>query len=552
MRATEVVRNSAKAGVGSMLAAVLFLGSSTYALAQDGAVVYLSPDPADRYRPVVATASGEALLADIDSITPPSLSPNGTRVAFTGSLGNESLALYAVFLVDTDGSNLVQLTQGSFGEMDPAWSPNGTRIAISQNQAGGITAQACCRLAVVDVATGSVTGLTSPIGAARPSYSPNGSLIVFDTPTGIWKIPATGGTPVRIATVGYDATVSPDGQRVAYLVDVASGRELRVTSINGGSATTVYSTSWRVEAPHWEASRISFFEYQGLGYDGRKNTRLRSVNSNGSAIRTDRIFGSREIGMGFQPGNDEIFFYRTDGTFALYNISPSANPGNPIQGGSGFSSGWSSISAIDLEGDGTDEMLFYRATDGVFKYYDMRTDGRLGNLIRSGTGYSTDWSSITAIDLDGDSQDEIFFYRTDGSFRFYDIGPTAALGSPLQGGTGFSAGWSSISAIDLDGDGNDEMLFYRASDGTFKYYDVRSDGRLGDLIRSGTGYSTGWTSITSIDLDGDGQDEIFFYRTTGAFAFYDISPSADLGGPIQSGTGLATGWTWVTAVDVDG
>jgi hypothetical protein len=96
------------------------------------------------------------------------------------------------------------------------------------------------------------------------------------------------------------------------------------------------------------------------------------------------------------------------------------------------------------------------------------------------------------------------------------------------------------------------MLFYRASDGTFKYYDVRSDGRLGDLLRSGSGYSTGWTSITSIDLDGDGQDEIFFYRTTGAFAFYNISHSAHLGGPVHSGTGFSTGWTRVTAVDVDG
>jgi hypothetical protein len=536
-----------------LLATILVLGPSSEALALDGAVTYLEPDPADRYRPVVVTASGETLLADIDSITPPAVSPSGSRVAFTGSLGNESLGLYAVFLVDIDGSDLVQLTQGSFGEMDPAWSPNGTRIAISQNQSGGITASNCCRLAVVDAASGSVTGLTSNIGAARPSYSPNGSIIVFDTPTGIWRIPATGGTATRIATVGYDATVSPDGQRVAYLVDVATGgTQLRVQSINGGSATTVFTTSWRVEAPHWEGSRISFFEFQGVGYDGRKNTRLRSVNSNGSASRVDLVLGSHEVGMGFQPGNDEIFFYRVDGNYAFYNISPSATLGSPIEEGSGFSSGWSSISAIDLEGDGTDEMLFYRETDGVFKYYDMRPDGRLGSLIREGTGYSTGWSSITAIDLDGDGQDEIFFYRTDGSFRFYDIGPTAALGSPLQGGTGFSSGWSSITAIDLDGDATDEMMFYRAADGVFKYYDVRSDGRLGSLIRSGSGYSTGWTSITSIDLDGDGQDEIFFYRETGAFAFYNIGPTASLGAPIQSGTGFSAGWTWVTAVDIDG
>ncbi len=30
-----------------------------------------------------------------------------------------------------------------------------------------------------------------------------------------------------------------------------------------------------------------------------------------------------------------------------------------------------------------------------------------------------------------------------------------------------------------------------------------------------TGYTEGWSSITAVDLDGGGQDEIFFYRDDG-------------------------------------
>jgi hypothetical protein len=52
----------------------------------------------------------------------------------------------------------------------------------------------------------------------------------------------------------------------------------------------------------------------------------------------------------------------------------------------------------------------------------------------------------------------------------------------------------------LDGDGQDEQLFYRASDGVFKYYGVRPDGRLDELLNSGV-YSLGWSSITNTQLD---------------------------------------------------
>ena len=45
-------------------------------------------------------------------------------------------------------------------------------------------------------------------------------------------------------------------------------------------------------------------------------------------------------------------------------------------------------------------MFFYRATDGTFKYYKMKTTGSLGSLIRSGSGYSLGWSSISAVNLD--------------------------------------------------------------------------------------------------------------------------------------------------------
>jgi hypothetical protein len=250
------------------------------------------------------------------------------------------------------------------------------------------------------------------------------------------------------------------------------------------------------------------------------------------------------------PLSDELFFYRGDGSFRFYDVDSAANLGSPILSGTGYSMGWSVITAVDLEGDGTDEMLFYRG-DGTFKYYDLTSGGGLVPIL-SGVGYSHKWDSITSVDLDGDGQDEMFFYDAGlGLFAYYDIDENAGIGAPLQGGTGYSLGWSSITSVDLDGDGHDEMFFYR-NDGTFKFYTTKSDGSLGALLSGGTGYSKSWSSITAVDLDGDGVDEMLFYRASdGVFKYYEMKPDGSLSSLVKGGSGYSTGWNSITAVNLD-
>jgi hypothetical protein len=43
------------------------------------------------------------------------------------------------------------------------------------------------------------------------------------------------------------------------------------------------------------------------------------------------------------------------------------------------------------------------------------------------------------------------------------------------------------------------MFFYR-DDGLYRYYNTRSDGRLGSPIRAGNDYTTGWSAITAVNL----------------------------------------------------
>ena len=62
----------------------------------------------------------------------PVWSPDGTRIAFSSSRNGN----FDIYVVDADGGNLTQLTFCNCVDQVPAWSPDGTRIAFPSDRGG--------------------------------------------------------------------------------------------------------------------------------------------------------------------------------------------------------------------------------------------------------------------------------------------------------------------------------------------------------------------------------------------------------------------------------
>ncbi len=60
----------------------------------------------------------------------PSWSPDGSRLAFESSRGSPS-GLYAVFVINRDGTNLIQVTDPDLNADHPVWAPDGHQLAFS-------------------------------------------------------------------------------------------------------------------------------------------------------------------------------------------------------------------------------------------------------------------------------------------------------------------------------------------------------------------------------------------------------------------------------------
>jgi dipeptidyl aminopeptidase/acylaminoacyl peptidase len=196
--------------------------------------------------------SADASSGDSD----PAWSPDGGRIAFSSSRGNGN---WHVWIVDLATGSLSQLTPG-WGT-SPAWSPNGSRIAYD---AGGT-------IHVVD-ATGAndyrLTGCTCTGPEGSPTWSRDGNYLVFGRYDDDWQstntrqlyfVRATGGEGVPITTGAYyhdHPTFSPDGSLVAFQrQDGATGNPgIYVMSLGDLVPHQAVTGPGRNFAPSWGAS----------------------------------------------------------------------------------------------------------------------------------------------------------------------------------------------------------------------------------------------------------------------------------------------------------
>jgi len=220
------------------------------------AFVSLRDDNAEIY--VTTSVGGEVNLTnDPDEDVDPAWSPDGKKIAWA----SKREGTYNIYLADADGGGITQLTTSDGADLSPRWSPDGKRIAFSRQGTIMVMNSDGSGLTQVTQPKPETTAPPCEGGGFLGGWSPDGDKLTFYVASGsrgtaeVCTVNVDGSqlTVVRgdPDTYNTEPAWSPEDQRIAYRSIRQGNHEVHVVNADGSDDTNLTTNPAMDIEPAW-------------------------------------------------------------------------------------------------------------------------------------------------------------------------------------------------------------------------------------------------------------------------------------------------------------
>ncbi len=368
----------------------------------------------------VARLGGPAILVLPNAIDP-AVSPDGTRIAFARKNGAGAYRIGVASLSSPGSAALLTGDKdGAWDHLRPAWSPDGREIVYEDFR----------DLWIVPAAGGPARKLTSGEASDHdPVWSPAGRFLYFDSyregTLALWRVSAAGGEPERM-TLGTgpetQPSVSRDGSRLAYST-YARNPDIVLLDLAAGTRQRISGASTEDESAFAPDGRSLLFVSDRLG---RSDLWLQPLAAGGTLAGPVRRFSDLPGGLarpGYSPDGAYVAVHRVvHGERDIWILPLDGGPavrftGDPAQD---FQPSWSPAGS---------EIAFISNRDGQDHVWIAPVSGGrpAGPARRLSAGSGTDMLPVWSPDAQ-----QIAFMRTDDSGTDIWALPASGAGDPRR------------------------------------------------------------------------------------------------------------------------
>jgi Tol biopolymer transport system component len=241
---------------------------------------------------------GTPILIAQDYVGSPEWSPDGKRIVYVSSTGEHGSPPYHISVMNSNGTNSQDLTDGQTRHYSPTWSPDGKHIAFigaRDFEGGGALA-----IFIIDSDGSNLTQLTPYAYYNYLSWSPDGSKIAYYTfaPDGIYTIDVDSLESKQLTDQWNDMVPvwSPDGKYIAFQStrdDPDDRFDIYIMHRDGSDVQRLTTNPAHDRFPSWspDGNKIIFesnrdsdssstYHIYIMNVDGTEQKRITEINSN--------------------------------------------------------------------------------------------------------------------------------------------------------------------------------------------------------------------------------------------------------------------------------
>ena len=300
-----------------------------------GRIAFYSERDGDREIYVInADGSGVVQLTDNDSDErDPEWSPDGNRIMFVSDRDND-VEMYDIYVMNADGSGVEQLTDGC-SNRSPAWSPDGDRIAFDSR--ADIYVMNADGSGVVQL-TGTLPESCGEVFFSDRRGAGFNELYIRNADGSVELF--TEYDSLDFASVDWFSSWSPDGGRIAFQSGRDGDAEIYVMNADGSSVEQLTENEYYDWFPSWspDGGRIAFESDRDSGDDYE----IFVMNLDGSGLVQLTENDSDDRGPAWSPDGGRIAFSSDrDGDMGIYVMN--ADGSGVARLGEGYSPAWSPL-----------------------------------------------------------------------------------------------------------------------------------------------------------------------------------------------------------------